>query len=202
MTLLQKIEKEGNDSSGVHYNPVVNIQFELGKKGNNMAFFFNGQAYRYYVHVDNTTKELVAVQAQYSMDVLEWLSHLQFTYNYHTSGPRCGASTSSTASIETDFNDSGQPEEKKKHMEVINESEEPLQESNVEEMDGEGILKSCRKEEKSEKSTNDVDKIKGKNFEREVNEVKEGKVAANENDFGKKVNGNGEKEEKELGLLL
>ena len=179
MSLLEKIEKEENDSSSIHYNPVVNIQFERGTKGNNMAIFFNGQAYRYYVHVDNTTRELVAVQTQYSMDVLEWLSHLQFTRNYYTSGSRCGASASSTGSVETDFNDSAQPEEKKKHMEVISESEELLQESYVEEVDREGVLESCQKEEKSENSTS-MDKIKEKNAEGEMEKPREGKVMVNE----------------------
>ena len=86
MQLLEKIEKEGKSFTNATYHPVVNIKFEQGKPGNNMALYFNGKVYRYYVHVNNDTKELFAVRSQYSSNPDDWMNHLQFTLNPKTQG--------------------------------------------------------------------------------------------------------------------
>ena len=96
MCLPKKVGKGGETFTNATYNPVVYIKFEQEMPGNNMALYFNGNVYRYYVHVNNDTKELVAVHSQYSSKEDDWKNHLQFTNHYISTQPKSAqhASTS------------------------------------------------------------------------------------------------------------
>ena len=104
-----------------------------------MALYFNGKEYRYYVHVDSNTKELVAVRSQYSSKEDDWKNHLQFTNHYHSQDlaqPKAAQHDSTS----THGHDGGaMPVKKKeeKRMTTIDESDELAGQENTEGTDGE-----------------------------------------------------------------
>ena len=82
----------------VSYNPVVNIMIEPGNNNNNIALYFNGSDYRYYVHVNPTTRRLDPYPVKLPIpDPDDWKCHLQFTNSYHTPGSNVASPEPPTA---------------------------------------------------------------------------------------------------------
>ena len=83
--MLEEIKKKGKSLQDAKITPLVNIWVSTKESyPNQIALFFMGDKYCYYVHVDGA--KLVIVKEGKAAEK-DWLDHLQFSYNYRN--PPC-----------------------------------------------------------------------------------------------------------------
>ena len=82
--MLEEIKKKGKSLQDAKITPLVNIWHSTEDGPNQIALFFMGNKYCYYVHVD--AAKLVIVKEQKAAEK-DWKDHLQFTPNYRN--PPC-----------------------------------------------------------------------------------------------------------------
>lgn len=77
--ILEEIKKKGKSLQDAKITPLVNMWVSIESHPNQIALFFMGGKYCYYVHVDGA--KLVVVKEQKAAEK-KWLDHLQFSHNY------------------------------------------------------------------------------------------------------------------------
>lgn len=77
--MLEEIKKKGKSLQDAKITPLVNIWHTTEAAPYQIALFFMGDKYCYYVHVD--AAKLVIVKEQKTGEK-DWKDHLQFSHNY------------------------------------------------------------------------------------------------------------------------
>ena len=93
---LEKLATEGKTFPNPVCNPVVNIKFggnddksdseSDSNNPNNVAIYFTGQKYRYYVHVKDDHSLSPVAKPLPIHDENNFMGHLQFNYDYNPQG--------------------------------------------------------------------------------------------------------------------
>lgn len=80
---MEELQKSGKDFHSAQFSVLVNIRLVTGTPSK-IALFFEGDQYRYYIHVKDTELQPYPVCRDQLSDH-DWKDHLQFTdeYDYH-----------------------------------------------------------------------------------------------------------------------
>lgn len=115
--MFEDLKKEGKSLSQAKIIPLVNIWVYIPHKvdqidmPNNIALFFTGDKYRYYVHVDGTKLKIILKKLDdIKKDDDDWKNHMQFSNNYTNQLCEEGTDASNTDGIPEDKKVSLDPE--------------------------------------------------------------------------------------------